>query len=288
MIPAAIKLPYNLRGRLPFRLGTTSFILAADYLPNVKALSPWFDEVELLFFESGATFPDAAQIEALAAARAESRIDYNIHLPVDLPVCDEDPAVRRQAAWRMAEVLKRCAPLEASTAALHLPLGTEERTRESRLRWQARVRETLARILDASGLPGSFLSIENLDYPLEWIEETIEALDLSVCLDFGHLVLSGSDPAAAFDRWAPRCRILHLHAAGTGRDDHLSLDCLSPEVATAIETILPRCNETVSLEVFSLNALQRSVAWLAKTLDRCGHQEADARLLGVNKHLQGG
>jgi sugar phosphate isomerase/epimerase len=257
-----IQLPVNCGGRFPFRLATTSFIVPADYLPNVRGLAPWFDEVELLFFEAAEDFPAPALVKELTAAHHELGVGYNIHLPVDLPLCDENPVVRRQAAVRMGRILRSLAPLEASTATLHLDLPVDRRSGDSRRRWSADARDTVARILDASGLEGRRLSVETLDYPLEWLTDLIEALDLGVCLDFGHLALAGADWTAAYRRWAPRCDILHLHAVRNGRDHH-ALDCLGPEEGSAVRHILGAFTGTVSLEVFSLPALQRSVAWLA-------------------------
>ena len=36
----------------PFRLGTTSFIYPDHIIPNVKKIGAFFDEIELLVFES--------------------------------------------------------------------------------------------------------------------------------------------------------------------------------------------------------------------------------------------
>lgn len=261
MMDAEIQLPANCRGRFPFRLATTSFILPADYLPNVRALAPWFDEIELLFFEAAEDFPAPALVAALAAARCELGIGYNVHLPVDLPLCHPERRVRRQAALRMGRIIKALAPLAASTATLHLEITGDRRGPSARKRWQAHAAEAAAGILEASGVAGRRLSLETLDYPLEWLAEPIEALDLGVCLDFGHLALAGVDRAAAFRRWASRCDILHLHAVHGGRDHH-PLDCLGPEEGAGVRDILAQFTGTVSLEVFSRPALRRSVAWL--------------------------
>jgi sugar phosphate isomerase/epimerase len=258
-----IQLPANCRGRFPFRLATTSFIVPGDYLPNVRGLAPWFDEIELLFFEAAEDFPAPALVDGLVAAHRELGIGYNVHLPVDLPLCDPHAGVRRQAAVRMGAILKALAPLAASTATLHLNLPAPERGASSRRRWQAHAREAVAWILETSGLDGRRLSVETLDYPLEWLADVIETLDLGVCLDFGHLALAGVDWTEAYQRWASRCDILHLHAVQDGRDHH-PLDCLGPGQGDVVRNILATFSGTVSLEVFSLPALRRSVAWLAQ------------------------
>ena len=41
------------KGFYPFKIGTTSFIYPDLYVPNVRMLGPFVDEIELLLFESG-------------------------------------------------------------------------------------------------------------------------------------------------------------------------------------------------------------------------------------------
>ena len=51
-----------------FRIGTTSYIIPADILPNVEYLAPQVDDVELVLFETdeyGSNLPDAALCDRL-------------------------------------------------------------------------------------------------------------------------------------------------------------------------------------------------------------------------------
>ena len=52
------------KGRFPFTLATTSFIYPDDYVPNVRRLGPYLDEIELLCYES-AHLPARGTIEEL-------------------------------------------------------------------------------------------------------------------------------------------------------------------------------------------------------------------------------
>ncbi len=47
-----VPVPKSYKGSYQFRLGTTSFIYPDHYLPNVKMLGPYLNEIELLLFES--------------------------------------------------------------------------------------------------------------------------------------------------------------------------------------------------------------------------------------------
>ncbi len=261
MSPVTKILGRSWRGRFPFRLGTTSFILPQDYLPNVRALAPLFDEVELLFFETPAAAHQADLVTALAAVSEETGLGYNVHLPVDLPLCHPQGRERRRAAAALAELMAALDPLNATALTLHLPYTPPERHPQARRRWQAWVRESLEEIYRRVPAAAEGLTLENLDYPLEWLEAVIEEFDLKVCLDLGHLALAGADPLAAYRCWASRCPLIHLHAAVDGRD-HLPLDRLGETMAEVVLGILEAFTGTVSLEVFSLDALHRSTAWL--------------------------
>ncbi len=45
------KLPEIYKNSFPFKISCPSFIYKDDYIPNIKMLAPFMDEIELLFFE---------------------------------------------------------------------------------------------------------------------------------------------------------------------------------------------------------------------------------------------
>ena len=47
--------------------------------------------------------------------------------------------------------------------------------------------------LCTSGFNSRIISIETLNYPIEWVEEILIDFNLAVCMDLGHLILYGSD-----------------------------------------------------------------------------------------------
>ena len=58
----------SLKGCFPFRLGTVSYIIPDDILPNVRYLADAVDDIELVLFESDelSNIPDEAAIAELA------------------------------------------------------------------------------------------------------------------------------------------------------------------------------------------------------------------------------
>jgi hypothetical protein len=75
----------SLKNRFPFRLGTTSYIIPAELLPNVIYLADKVDDIELVLFESDeiSNLPDAATVKILKETAEQSDLTYTIHLPMD-------------------------------------------------------------------------------------------------------------------------------------------------------------------------------------------------------------
>jgi sugar phosphate isomerase/epimerase len=252
-------LPRSLKRAYRFRTAAPSFVYPADYVPNARRLAPFFDEIELLFFESTG-LPPRHTIAELAAIGAAEGLGYNVHLPTDVSIADPDPAERDRALDALRRACDLASPLRPSAYTLHAPGGLAA----GRNRWMEHGRQGIAALAAAVGDPAQ-IALETLDYPPEWLGGLTSGLGVSVCLDVGHLLLQGRDPAAVAAQLAPAVTVIHLHAAAAGRD-HLALDRLpEPAVAQVIE-LLAGCRAIVSLEVFSLAALAASMDWLAARL----------------------
>jgi len=259
--------PLSVKGRYPFRLGTTSFIYPDDYLPNVRMLGPHVDEIELLMFESRRpdSLPSGATIDALARLSAELDIGYNIHLPTDVSLAAEDPDERARAAAVLGRFVSATASLSPSAYALHLPFEGWAADPGGIARWRTAAAQGIGRLLDI-GVPGNLLAVETLDYPFAWAAPLVDAFDLSICMDIGHLILHGVDPAAFFRRFRRRIRLIHLHGVRFAEDgvgqDHVSLDETPPGHFAAVMAVLKAFDGVVSLEVFSHRHLAPSMKHL--------------------------
>ena len=82
-----------LKRSFPFRLATTSYILPAEIVPNIRYLGQYFDEIELVLFESGreSNLPTPGDIREMARLASDLDLTYNVHLPADLFFGDPDP-----------------------------------------------------------------------------------------------------------------------------------------------------------------------------------------------------
>ena len=247
------------KGLYPFKLCTTSFIYPDHYIPNVKMLGPYLDEIELLLFESQGTdaLPSRAVITELSRLAQEFKLSYNIHLPTDISIGDPDPARQNLAVETMIRVVDLVQPLDASALILHVPLGEKSSDASVVAKWRDRVYVNLERIL--AGLENkNAIAVETLDYPLELLEDIIVDLDLTICLDLGHLMIHGYDLIRVYNQYGFKTGVLHLHGVENGRD-HLALDRLPEKLTSIVLQVLKSFAGVVSLEVFSFADLNSSL-----------------------------
>jgi sugar phosphate isomerase/epimerase len=254
----------------PFRIGTTSFIDPDHILPNVRKIGRFFDEIELLIFESmpETVLPEKTEIAELARLSETLDVTYNIHLPTDVSLTHPSPRARQHAAETIARVVDLCRPLAPSTHTLHLEMEGHD-SAEKTDAWQASARDGLARLMRY--VPNlEIFSVETLAYPPDCLVPLLTAYDLRICLDLGHHFLYGYDLNHSVNLFRGRIALMHLHGVGpVGHKirDHAGLDLLGPDQLSQVMELLKQYQGTVSLEVFSRSALNRSLAVLSGVFD---------------------
>jgi sugar phosphate isomerase/epimerase len=252
------------KGRFPFNIGTTSFIYPDDYVPNVKMLGPYLENIELLLFESKHTdaLPSKQVIGELAGLAKDFDLTYNVHLPTDISISSRNPQQQRIAVETIIRVAQRVEPLSPTTLTLHVPYNETSPDEDGVKRWQERVIKNLTKIL-ANGTPSRLISIENLDYPFEFLVPIIFELDLTICFDCGHFILHGDDVEKIFNTYSAKTAIIHLY--GVARNHfHGALDQLPEKLIIPTMRLLEKFNGIVSLEVFSYAHLGASLKFLEK------------------------
>ncbi len=254
----------SLKSQFPFRLSVPSFVYPADYATNVKLLGPFVDEIELLFFESAEqSLPTATQIQELSGLAARLDLFYNVHLPLDLDLGSENDLQRRHAVERLTQIIQLSAPLRPTTHTLHLQFNDKNSCQLDT--WRTRTLASLEILLRKTNLPPRAISVETLDYPPEWMAPVVNRLNLSVCVDVGHLIINGFDLLQTLQQFGNRTNIIHLHGVSGGKD-HRGLDQLQPAILEFMRGFLSHYCGTLSLEIFSLIPLQNSLRILSEML----------------------
>lgn len=239
----------------PFRLGTTSYILPADILPNLHYLAGKVQDVELILFEvddGPNNLPSPAQVDEMKALAREHGLTCTVHLPLDLRLAD-DGSLRHISLQKARRVIECTRPLDPWAYVLHLDgkAVRENPAPQAYSRWLEQAETSLRQVSEwAGGLEK--LAVENLEgYPLDFYETVFERVPVSRCVDLGHLWLDGHDPLPYLRRALPRTRVIHIH--GLAERDHRSLAFLAPERLRAVlqELIHARWDGVLTIEVFS-------------------------------------
>lgn len=207
-----------------------AYASAFDHAELVRGLAKCgFKLVELggdlmLFFPSAYTPPS---IERLAALKAELGLSYTVHLPLwSVEPSTPLQSVRQGSLRALLEITKATWPLQPEVYVLHATGSLAAEFYRMKLpelghalilrQFQAQARATIKALLAETGLPSRRLAVETVEFPLDLTLELAEELNLSVCLDTGHVLagFSGAwDLFEALERCAPRLAEVHLHDA---------------------------------------------------------------------------
>jgi len=218
-----------------------------------------------LFFESAHenALPKAGDIQELARLSRDNNLTYNVHLPTDISPGSSNALQQKAAVETICRVMDLAAPLYPTTCTLHIPLYSTPDHGQGRDAWWGRLTAFFETIVRA-GIDPRRISIETLDYPIEWLNEILATFDLRICMDIGHLLVNHTDITKFYGAHSPRIAIVHLHGVD-GNRDHLPLSVLSENLMQSIVEVLSQFHGTVSLEVFQFQALNRSLNRLQET-----------------------
>src|SRR5689334_23384586 len=239
----------------PFRLGTTSYIIPDDILPNARYLAGKVRDIELILFEvddGPNNLPSAEVIDELSKIAQENDLTYTVHLPLDLKL-GEDGSERDQSLVKAKRVIDCTRGLNPWAYVMHLD-GRAVRTStdaELILRWQDHSVRALEIVSTWAGGPEK-LAVENLEtYPLDFIQPVLDRIPVSRCVDIGHLWLDGHDPIPYLQAALPRVRVIHMH--GIAERDHRSLAFMPQDRVHEVweELIGANYQGVLTLEIFS-------------------------------------
>ena len=246
--------------RFPFSLTVPSWLYPAGYAENVARVAPFVDGVELLFFEGKpACLPDESEWGRLRRLQTRHGLAYNIHMPTDDNLAAMDGVERQRALDSHKRLFDLTEPLSPVTHTVHLerPVGVHPAA------WLDVAEGSLlalSRIMDPARV-----TVETLDYDLLPLADALEELGFFVCLDLGHLIHFGLPVEKTLGRFAPLCRMVHLHGVADGKD-HRSLALMEPTRLQGLLPFLSTYTHTLSMEVFKAAPCFESIDLLARKL----------------------
>jgi len=189
--------------------------------------SQGFANIELggdlgLFFPSAY---DPKNIQRLLKIKQELNLSYTIHLPLwSVEPSTPLESVRLGSVDAILDIIDAVEPLDPEVYVLHATgaLAAEfyrmqlpEIAKSLALKqFQGGAISSIQMILEETGLPSRKLAVETIEFPFDLTLEMVDLLDLSICLDTGH-VLAGFAGAIrledAFKACLLRLAEIHLH-----------------------------------------------------------------------------
>jgi sugar phosphate isomerase/epimerase len=251
---------------LPFRLGTTSYIIPDDILPNVRFLAELVDDIELVLFEvddGPNNLPDQRTICELKYLAQQHQLSYTVHLPLDLRLAGDDGEQHISLA-KAQKVIDCTGELNPFAYVLHLD-GKEvihETDAVSFGRWNNQALLALEQV--TKWVPSSqLLCVENLEHyiPTLW-DEVIQRGSVSRCVDIGHLWVDQLDPIDFLKNRLKDTRVMHIH--GINGRDHQSLSFVpTEELQRVIEYVIKsNFKGAMTMEIFSEDDFRSSMTVL--------------------------
>ncbi len=271
---------------VPFRIGTTSYIVDADLVENARFLAAYIQDMQLVLFDipgGPCNLPDAAAVDTLATLGAHGDLTYTVHLIDDLqsaPVAVEQAVTVLHPSLAAAKrVIERTQLLKPTAWVGHLE-GRAVRdcgfAAEELPAWWAQAAQAVER---AGAWAGGVqrLAIENLEgYPPDFVTPVVERTQAARCVDVGHLWLDGRDPIFHLRAAWRRLRVVHLHGVlddpAQPNRDHRSLASMPDAAIDSVVHFLLR-NEyrgVLTLEIFGEDDFWSSLAALHASIRRFG------------------
>jgi len=257
-------------------VGTSSYIIPADILPNARYLAGKVQDIELILFEvddGQNNLPDQAVIDGLNQLAASDGLSYTVHLPLDLRL-GADGSEQHVSLQKARKVIECTRTLNPWAYVLHLDGREVKDSTDPQVlrRWTDQAAKALEL---AAGWAGGLerLAVENLEgYPIDFWEEVLTRVRAGRCVDIGHLWRDGHDPIPYLERALPQTRVLHIH--GIAERDHKSLAHVPPAELRRVLDWLIACRYpgVMTIEVFGEEDFSTSLAALDSALN--GTQEA--------------
>lgn len=254
--------------KYPFRLGTTSFILPADMLTNVRHLASKVDDIELLVFESDemAELPDEEMTRDLRRIADDEKLTYTVHLPLDIWLGDFDAAERARSVSKCVRTIEKMKILGPRGWILHCNRRSSGNNHlEPDRVWVAAVEDSVEKILKCGVEPRS-VCVETLDASFPLLEPVIEKYGLSICLDIGHLIFYRLPIDAYLRKYFSKATVIHLHGVIEGKD-HRDIGGVEPSMLTMLNSAMKTDGVTdriVTIEVFSEKDFETSLKILGR------------------------
>ena len=164
-------------------------------------------------------------IDRLAKLKRGSGLSYTVHLPLwSVEPSTPLSPVREGSVRALIDTVQRTLVLDPEIYVLHATGALAAEFYQMNLpdlakglilrQFKSNAVKSIQTVLAETGIPSRKLAIETVEFPFDLTLELAEQLDLSLCLDVGHVLVGFSGPIGlmeALERCLPRLAEIHLH-----------------------------------------------------------------------------
>ncbi len=190
---------------------------------------------DLIYVLPGILTPEI--IAQLVELKKEKNITFSVHLPLwGMEPAAFAPQIRKGSVESFVDCINLTKPLDPLCWVIH-PTGTltvefmnmnlpDFAKGLMMNQFTSHAAEAIKKTLEITGIPSRKIAVENIEYPFEIMFPVIQQLDLSICLDTGHLLAGFSgkmDVLEFIEKYYDRIIELHLHDGKYPRIDHKPL-----------------------------------------------------------------
>ena len=256
--------------RFPFNIGCTSYVLPDSIIPNVKYMSDFVDDIELLFFESfdNSSLISNSEIAELRSISLDKNISYSVHCPIDIHAGSADRSVQDKFVNQIELIIEITKTLNISGYIVHLDGISDISSEEEIESWRNSVDSVCKRIGEIKSIDSSMICIENLAYDPKFNIDIVNKNDFSFCLDMGHFWLHKHNWESFFPAVLNKTRVIHLHGIHNGKD-HRSLkvnECL--QLDYFLKYCLTDYSQLLTVELFNKDAAFESLQYIKEIWER--------------------
>lgn len=230
-------------------IAAPSWVMAGTIKENCEFLVGKVHEVGLLFFETKSSLTYTSN--DLPYELSLLPLSFHVHLPSDLRGKNG-----KDDALLCCELMKKVSFLAAERAVLHVPAKNP-----------VHYLEAFVQQWEDAGYHSNSLLLENTkEQSLLSLQDAIEAMNLSLCLDTGHALAYGQKELFFCQKLIAKTRMIHFNIPGEGAkaSSHLPLTAIKPSMSSLfINLIANVSDQTVfMLELFQWEKIEVSLPLL--------------------------
>lgn len=253
-----------------FKFGTTSYILPADIITNVQDIKEYVSGIQLVLFEldEQSNLPNPIDISQLKYYKEKYNLEYFIHLPLSLNFSETNSVIRNKVIKYFEKYYVLGNEISAQYYISHLNINYNSNNKnfidnisqtELDLFYE-NISKTLLLLFNEYDIKNKFL-VENLNYPIKYLDYFLYNLNINLCLDIGHIFFYAQD-LNSIENYKEKIKLIHLHDLNTNESDHFELN--NPTRINSAITFLKKINYDgyVILEVFQKDFFLNSLNFL--------------------------